>query len=192
MLQSVAIARRFCMQPQTSNDVAFDLSCQPAFRENCQPPRCITLQLSRSCKLSIQERHTSQSFESRGQTDFCLQLCSIQICQPSFSPTGTLESTEAHHLLFHPHLASLAFLHFWQCLVAKPSKSDTSLLANMHQQQCSSGCFDRGNPDMQIEPKPSLALYLAKRHPGTYKSVKEVRQGPGNMAPCSQITALVC
>lgn len=45
---------------------------------------------------------------------------------------------------------------------------------------------------MQIEPKPSLALYLAKRHPGTYKSVKEVRQDPGTIALCSQIIAMVC
>lgn len=36
-IKSVAIARRFCMQPQTSSDVAFDLSCQPAFRDNSQP-----------------------------------------------------------------------------------------------------------------------------------------------------------
>lgn len=38
-LQAVAIARRFCMQPQTHNDMAFDLSCQPAFRENSTPAR---------------------------------------------------------------------------------------------------------------------------------------------------------
>lgn len=45
MLQAVAIARKFCMQPQTNNDVAFDLTCQPAFRENSQPnksARCQT------------------------------------------------------------------------------------------------------------------------------------------------------
>lgn len=47
-LQSVAIARRFCMQPQTSSDVAFDLSCQPAFRDNSQPTaRCMLNSLSK-------------------------------------------------------------------------------------------------------------------------------------------------
>ncbi|DBB18523.1 hypothetical protein WJX82_003096 [Trebouxia sp. C0006] len=38
-IKAVAIARRFCMQPQTHNDMAFDLSCQPAFRENSAPAR---------------------------------------------------------------------------------------------------------------------------------------------------------
>ena len=105
---------------------------------------------------------------------FVSDFVPIYVCQPSFSPTGTLESTEAHQLLFHPHLASLAFLLFKQCLVAKRFKCGTPVRANTQQQKRSSGCFDRGNLDVQIEPKPSLALYLAKRHPGTFKTVKEV------------------
>ncbi|KAL3146739.1 hypothetical protein ABBQ38_014725 [Trebouxia sp. C0009 RCD-2024] len=86
-IKSVAIARRFCMQPQTSSDVAFDLSCQPAFRDNGQPTA-------------------------------------------------------------------------------------------------------RENPT--AIPKPSLALYLAKRAPYTFKSASEVRLGPCSFAPCPQSTDSKC
>ena len=95
------------MQPQTHNDMAFDLSCQPAFRENSAPAN------SSRC--------------TRAQQPWCLcVICTVITCskQSKISLTVCLSQPvccgiyDMDHQWYHS-LMSASFLPQFVCMNAK-------------------------------------------------------------------------